>query len=267
MKKLLALTLGFLLFISPVSSSNITTSDFGINESTSTMTVVVEKPTVEIVLDKTIEEIAAEAIPAIVVVEVDHLINNPFTGEIYVAPSFGAGFFINDKGHLITNYHVVDNRMRIRSGFVNPRIIYKDGDEEKTVYAEILAVDPKNDIALLKLHKNTPSPNYLEFADSDECEIGQKVVAIGHPLGYKWTLTTGVVSAEARKSSNFIEEVIQTTAPLNPGNSGGPLLDLQSRIIGMNTYIVTSNWSSSFSGLGFAVSSNQINKFLDKYRI
>lgn len=162
----------------------------------------------------------------------------------------GSGFFISYDGYILTNVHVIEGSSVIR---------VRTSDDE--IYeASVVGKDTENDIAVLKI---TPKESnryfeYLEFADSSSLVVGQKVLAIGNPFGYDRSMVTGIISGLSRpirdEKGNVLLGMIQTDAPLNPGNSGGPLLNTQGLVIGVNTSIYSSN--SSFQGLSFAVSAN-----------
>jgi S1-C subfamily serine protease len=155
----------------------------------------------------------------------------------------GSGFAISTDGYIVTNNHVIENALSVKVSFA-------DGIER---VAEIIGQDPHSDIAVLKVYDAELKP--LQFAPSDLIEPGQIAIAIGNPMGLQHTVTAGVVSATARSlragSGRLIDDIIQTDAALNPGNSGGPLLNSEGRVIGVNTAIV-----SAAQGLCFAVSSN-----------
>ncbi len=129
--------------------------------------------------------------------------------------------------------------------------------------ATVVGTDPDNDLAVLRIDAGADLPAPLSLGDSDQLRVGQFVVAIGNPYGLEQTLTTGVVSAlgrviEGASDNRFIGEAIQTDAAINPGNSGGPLLDLQGRVIGVNSQIISPSGASS--GIGFAVSANTVQR-------
>ncbi|MBE0638141.1 MAG: trypsin-like peptidase domain-containing protein [Bacteroidales bacterium] len=155
----------------------------------------------------------------------------------------GSGFAISQDGIILTNHHVVNQASGI---FVT----LPDGKEAK---ATVLGADPATDLALLKIDLEGLTP--LEFADSDQLQAGQIAIAIGNPLGFQHTVTTGVVSALGRtlrtQSGRLIDDVIQTDAAINPGSSGGPLLNSNGKVIGVNTAII-----KNAQGICFAVSSN-----------
>jgi serine protease Do len=172
----------------------------------------------------------------------------------------GTGFFVSADGMILTNKHVVADAK------IEYSVVTSDG---KSLPAKILAVDPSNDIALLKVDDKNFS--YLALGDSDKIKIGQTVVAIGFALGeFKNTVTKGVVSginrditAATSGQSETLEDVIQTDAAINPGNSGGPLLNLQGEVIGVNTAV-----SQQGQLIGFAIPVNvakssieSVNKF------
>lgn len=164
----------------------------------------------------------------------------------------GSGFIYDDKGHIVTNYHLVGNASKIMVSF----------SEEAMYEAEIVGTDPSTDLAVLKITEEAKLPPPLPVGDSDRLQVGQFVVAIGNSFGLRRTVTFGVISAMGRvihsPNGRFISEVLQTDAPINPGNSGGPLLDLQGNVVGVNTMILSPSGGSS--GVGFAVSSSTIHK-------
>ncbi len=159
----------------------------------------------------------------------------------------GTGFFITDQGYIVTNNHVVEGTNQVN-------IVLSDGTQEK---ATIVGTDPYSDIAVLKTDGKVPAVATL--GNSDKLDPGESVIAIGSPLGdFKNTVTVGVVSATGRSidSGNgyTIENLIQTDAAINHGNSGGPLVNLAGDVIGVNTLIVRNTNSGDVAeGLGFAI--------------
>ena len=157
----------------------------------------------------------------------------------------GSGFLWDANGHVVTNYHVVDD-----ADFV--RVKLTDGTEWE---AEILGQAPEFDLAVLKIAAPQSKLRALAIGQSANLEVGQKVYAIGNPFGLDQTLTTGIVSGLGREidsqAGGVIRGVIQTDAAINPGNSGGPLLDSRGRLIGINTAILSRSGTSA--GVGFAV--------------
>jgi S1-C subfamily serine protease len=170
--------------------------------------------------------------------------------------STGSGFVVDEKGHILTNAHVVANSTDVRVSF----------SDHRTVTARVIGKDPDTDLAVLAVSTKGPALRPLELGDSSAVRVGDPTVAIGNPFGLERTLTTGVVSALQRRitapSGFAIEDVIQTDAALNPGNSGGPLLDATGRVIGVNSQIATGEGSSGSTGIGFAVPASTVRSVL-----
>ena len=159
--------------------------------------------------------------------------------------TLGSGFVVSEDGYVMTNNHVVDGADEIY-------VIFSDGREDKT---KIVGRTPEIDIAILKI-ESTEKFKPIEFANSDETKIGQWAIAFGNPLGLNNTMTVGVVSATGRSSLGIekVENFIQTDAAINQGNSGGPLIDINGRLIGINTAIMSQSGGSV--GIGFAIPAN-----------
>ena len=169
-----------------------------------------------------------------------------------VAIGQASGFIVSPDGDILTNSHVVRGMSEIT-------VILNDGQEYP---AKVIGQDPNTDIALIHIEaKNLPA---LKLGNSDELEIGQWVAAIGNPMGLQASLTSGVVSAKGRNNLDLsrIEDYIQTDAAVNRGNSGGPLLDLNSNVVGMNTAIVTNMANGGYMGIGFAIPSNLLHSVM-----
>jgi S1-C subfamily serine protease len=165
----------------------------------------------------------------------------------------GSGFVYDAEGHIVTNFHVIEGADQLL-------VTLADGTEYE---AELVGQDPTNDLAVIRIQAGADLPPTLPLGDSDDLRVGQFVVAIGNPFGLEQTLTVGVVSALGRiiqspEEDRFIGEAIQTDAAINPGNSGGPLLDLQGRVIGVNSQIISP--SRANAGIGFAVSANTVRR-------
>jgi putative serine protease PepD len=181
--------------------------------------------------------------------------DNPF-GGVQTGTATGSGFVIDSSGLIVTNAHVVDGASSIT-------VKLGDGKPQK---ATLVGKDESTDIALLKIDPNGQQLHPLALADSSTVHVGDPTYAIGNPFGLDRTLTTGVVSALQRQiqapNGFSIDNVIQTDAALNPGNSGGPLLDAQGRVIGVNSQIESDSSSASGQagnvGIGFAVPSNTV---------
>jgi S1-C subfamily serine protease len=163
----------------------------------------------------------------------------------------GSGFVINKSGYIVTNFHVVEGADDVEVSFSN-------GEE---MAAEVVGTDPSTDIAVLKVDADSRALRPLRLGDSDTLRVGDEVVAIGNPLGYERTMTAGIVSALGRvieaPNQFSIDEVIQTDAPINTGNSGGPLLNAAGRVVGVNTQIATAGTPGNI-GIGFAVPINTV---------
>jgi S1-C subfamily serine protease len=176
----------------------------------------------------------------------------------------GSGFVIDEDGHIITNYHVVQNATELEVDFPSG---YK-------TRGTILGIDLDSDIAVLKVDAPPGTLVPLKMGDSDAVKVGQIVIAIGNPLGYDSTMTTGIVSSLGRTMQSFhvapgggsftAGGIIQTDAAINPGNSGGPLLNLDGEVIGINVAIETTNFDilgqPVNSGISFAVSINIVKR-------
>jgi serine protease Do len=155
----------------------------------------------------------------------------------------GSGVIVTKDGYILTNNHVVDNADQVK-------VALNDGRE---FTAKVIGKDPKSDIAVIKIDaKDLPC---LTMADSDQIEVGDRVLAIGNPFGVGQTVTSGIVSAKGRATMGLdYEDFIQTDAAINPGNSGGALVDVEGRLIGINTAILSRSGGSQ--GVGFAIPAN-----------
>ncbi len=169
----------------------------------------------------------------------------------------GSGFLWDDAGHVVTNFHVVQDAIRSR---LTLRVVLADRSEWKVT---IVGVAPEYDLAVLKISDQAPLKK-IKVGTSKDLEVGQKCYAIGNPFGLSLSLTKGIISALDREiespAGSTIPGVIQTDAPINPGNSGGPLLDKDGRLIGVNTQIATAKGGGAGSiGIGFAVPVDVVN--------
>ncbi|PMO59538.1 serine endoprotease DegQ [Vibrio breoganii] len=178
----------------------------------------------------------------------DQVQERPFRG-------LGSGVIIDaDKGHIVTNYHVINGADTIK-------VQLTDGREYD---AELVGGDKMSDVALLKLEKKAKGLTEIKFADSDKLRVGDFTVAIGNPFGLGQTVTSGIVSALGRSGLNLenLENFIQTDAAINSGNSGGALVNLNGELIGINTAILGPNGGNV--GIGFAIPSNMMRNLTDQ---
>jgi 2-alkenal reductase len=202
-------------------------------------------------IDTAITQAVAEVGPSVVTV-VNHLppLRSIF-GDLSERTASGSGVIISSDGYIVTNNHVVDSAESLE-------VILADGS---TLPAELVGVDPFADLAVVKI--DSPVPAVAQWGNSDSLQPGETVIAIGSPLGdFKNTVTAGVVSATGRTidtSAGYqMEDLIQTDAAINSGNSGGPLVNLAGQIVGINTLVVRGDGMGTdvAEGLGFAISSN-----------
>ncbi len=177
---------------------------------------------------------------------------SPFSlgGESEQGTATGSGFVINSDGTILTNYHVVENAVKVEVSF----------EHGKTVEAKVVGKDPSNDLAVLRIPTEGLTMHVLTLGNSSKAQVGDPVLAIGNPFGYDRTLTTGVISALQRQITSpngfSIDNVLQTDAPINPGNSGGPLLNERGEVIGINSQIETGGSSDGSVGIGFSIPIN-----------
>lgn len=222
------------LFMSFVSFSNDTTSSL-LDE---------EKRTIHIY---------HETVPSVVNVSNIRVADSYFYGKVEVPQGAGTGFVWDNKGHIVTNYHVVEGGNTFVITFHNDKNQYK---------AKVVGTAPAKDIAVLKLQKLPPNLKPIKVGSSKDLLVGQMSLAIGNPFGLDHSISKGIISALGRKIDGIggvkIHEMIQTDAAINQGNSGGPLLNSSGEVIGMNTMIFSTSGSSS--GLGFAVPVDTINR-------
>lgn len=167
--------------------------------------------------------------------------------------ALGSGFVISSDGFIVTNNHVIDKADEITIEFI-------DGRKLK---AKLIGRDRKTDIAVLKVETKKDIP-FVTFGDSDVSRVGDWVLAIGNPLGQGFTVTSGIISARNRSLSGAYDDFIQTDAAINRGNSGGPLFNMDGKVIGVNTAIISPNGGSI--GLGFSMSSNVVSKVVEQLK-
>jgi S1-C subfamily serine protease len=204
-------------------------------------------------IEQTNVAIFEAATPSVVFITTTDRVLDLWTRNITEMPrGTGSGFIWDARGHLVTNYHVVEG---VESAQVR---LY----DQRTFEAAMVGASPEHDIAVLRIDVDGLRPAPLAIGTSHDLLVGQKVLAIGNPFGLDYTLTTGVISALNRtiqaEDGQPIERLIQTDAAINPGNSGGPLLDSAGRVVGINTAIFSP--SGTFAGIGFAVPVDTINR-------
>ena len=192
---------------------------------------------------------------SVVYISTSERVLNFWTRNVMTVPrGTGSGFFWDEKGHIVTNLHVVN-------GAASANVRLADGRDYP---ARLVGASEAHDIAVLKVDIPSNSPAPIPVGTSRDLLVGQKVFAIGNPFGLDWTLTTGIVSALDRSLTGedgvLIQHLVQTDAAINPGNSGGVLLDSAGRLIGMNTAIYSPSGASA--GVGFAVPVDTVNRIV-----
>ena len=178
--------------------------------------------------------------------------------------AIGSGVILSSDGYIVTNAHVVQGARRIRVRLPGLELPGPDGSQPHgPVTAKVVGLDRQSDLAVLRIEaKDLPA---MELADSDQLKQGQVVFAFGSPEGLENSVTMGVISATARQVSDENPSTyVQTDAPINPGNSGGPLVDVDGRMVGINTFILSESGGSE--GLGFAIPSNVVRSIYEQLR-
>ena len=200
-------------------------------------------------------QVYSEASPAVVNVTTRTIEMDFFQGAVPVEGT-GSGFIVNRDGTIVTNYHVVANAQQVQITL----------SDRSSFPARVVGGDPISDLAVLRINPGQRRLPVLALGDSSRLQVGQKVLAIGNPFGFQGTLTTGVISALERTISTqtgaLLDEAIQTDTAINRGNSGGPLLDSQGRVIGVNTVIFAPRGGGSI-GIGFATPVNTLKFVLE----
>jgi putative serine protease PepD len=205
-----------------------------------------------------INEIYRASAPAVVHIETTSRVQqpsdffgNPF-GTTQTQRALGSGFVIDKAGHIVTNYHVIRDANAIQVSFSN----------NEHFKAKVVGVDPSTDSAVLQVHVKSRALKSLPLGNSESVRVGDQVIAIGNPFGLDRSVTAGIVSAVQRRieapNQLSISHVIQTDAALNHGNSGGPLLNAQGEVIGVNAQIETGGQAQGNVGIGFAIPINTI---------
>lgn len=172
------------------------------------------------------------------------------------ATSLGSGFIIDPSGIVVTNNHVIAEAEEIN-------VVLTENGEDKTYKAKLIGSDPKTDLAVLKIEGSKTFPA-LKFGDSDKSRVGDWVITIGNPFGLGGTVTKGIISAKSRFIAGQFDEFIQTDASINRGNSGGPMINLQGEVIGVNSVIISP--SGGNVGIGLAIPSNLAKPIIDQLK-
>ena len=203
--------------------------------------------------EKTTTELFRAVSPSVVYLTTRSRVASPFSLRAFeVEAGSGSGFFWDEAGHIVTNYHVLQNAS-------SARVVLFD---QSSYEASLVGASADHDLAVLRITPPAAKLRPVLIGESVDLLVGQSVFAIGNPFGLSQTLTTGVVSAKSRTirspSGRPIEDLIQIDAAINPGNSGGPLLDTAGRLIGVNTAIYSPSGTSA--GVGFAIPVDTVNR-------
>lgn len=207
--------------------------------------------------EKATMEVFEKVSPSVVYITNKRLQRDFFSLTVTEIPQgTGSGLLWDNLGHIVTNFHVIYKAHEVEVKLQNG----------KSYDAVLVGADPDHDLAVLRINAMNLNIPPVMIGSSKDLRVGQKVLAIGNPFGLDSTLTTGVISALGRTiqsmTDRYIHNVIQTDAAVNPGNSGGPLLDSHGRLIGVNTAILSP--SGAYSGIGFAVPVDTINRITTK---
>ncbi|MCW5642031.1 MAG: trypsin-like peptidase domain-containing protein [Rhodoferax sp.] len=198
-------------------------------------------------------ELFEQARDSVVFISTRSRVRDIWSRNVFTVPrGNGSGFIWDESGHVVTNLHVIE-------GASEASVKLADGRDYR---ASLVGASPAHDIAVLRINVPNKRPTPVPLGSSHDLKVGQKVFAIGNPFGLDWTLTSGIVSALNRSINAdggvAIENLVQTDAAVNPGNSGGPLLDSAGRLIGITTAIYSPSGASA--GIGFAVPVDTVNR-------
>ena len=204
--------------------------------------------------EKSTIELFKQASKSVVHVTTAELGRDLYLNVLEIPRGTGSGFLWDEKGHVVTNYHVVEDANRFKVTLAN----------QKTYDAAPIGAAPDNDLAVIQIDAPAAELQPLLVGTSNDLEVGQKVFAIGNPFGLDQTLTTGIISGLGRqitsRTGKSIDGMIQTDAAINPGNSGGPLLDSRGRLIGVNAAIFSPSGASA--GIGFAIPVDTVQRIV-----
>jgi serine protease Do len=221
--------------------------------------------------EATIADVAAHALPSVVNIFATTVVRGPSQGPFSEDPFFrffqgqgggkaerrsrslGSGVIVRADGTILTNNHVVQRADSIR-------VVLSDG---RDLEAKVVGTDPASDLAVIRLKDAPEGLEPIELADSRRLRLGDVVLAIGNPFGVGQTVTMGIVSAKGRANMGIVdyEDFIQTDAAINPGNSGGALVDMEGKLVGINTAILSR--TGGYEGIGFAIPSNMVKPIMD----
>lgn len=206
-------------------------------------------------IEKTTTQIFQHVGPSVVFVTNAKRRTNRRTQEVFSVPSgSGSGFIWDDRGHIVTNYHVIEGADRIIITTAN----------KNSYDAVVVGFSREDDLAVLRIGSAPAYLNPIPIGTSSDLKVGQEIFAIGNPFGFDQTLTRGIVSALHRdlpqQNGVVLHDLIQTDAAINPGNSGGPLLDSAGRLIGVATAIISP--SNASAGIGFAIPVDRVNELI-----
>jgi S1-C subfamily serine protease len=234
---------------SPGPASEATERDFPRGDSSAGGLTMVDSPTPAVDSgERAAIDVYERRNRAVVNVNTETVAYNWFLEPVPREGSSGSGSIIDERGYILTNYHVVQGASRVFVTLAN----------EERVEGEIVGSDPENDLAIVRIDPAGRELETIPMANSDLLRVGQTVLAIGNPFGLDRTLTTGIVSGLGRplrtRNDLVIRDMIQTDASINPGNSGGPLLNTRGEMVGINTMIFSPSGGSI--GIGFAVPVN-----------
>ena len=241
----------FPIISSPSEGETITEKTFAENEFTTTEEIVKEQQVIKIETKEAnpVTAVAKKVQPSVVNIVVD-IVQYDIFGQEFRGIGIGSGVIFSKDGYILTNNHVVENAEGIE-------VTFYDG---KKIKAELVGTEPRADIAVIKVDRKDLKP--AEFVSVRDIEVGDLAVAIGSPLGLQQTVTSGVVSALGREifevgidvGKEFIVDLIQTDAAINEGNSGGALANIEGRVMGINTIMISP--TRTYIGLGFAIPSD-----------
>ncbi len=206
-----------------------------------------------------VPDVVARSLPSVVNITVVRILHDDKSepgkpSPVHLGIFVGSGFIVDPSGLIVTNKHVIEDAAVIRVTFQN----------RVEVPAQLYAAAVEIDLAVLKVNLPNPLPT-VRFGNSDALEMGQRVIAIGNPLGVGTSVSTGVISGQNRNLMRTpFDDYLQTDASINPGNSGGPLFDCSGQVIGVDTYLLSNNSQLGSIGLGFALPSNDVSFIVGK---